>query len=362
METTKTIYTIDARDNFYLESMAEATKLDDKAVYDVMDYMFEECLAELKKVKVNYTDLKNSLIPQKHKLEIAFVFDSQKTESDIYGAQIITKLISLFDKRSCNSILIGDLIGPRQADDALKSAFFHFLVQEKEIQYISNDLFFIVYINNLSDLAFNNIRQGLTDYKPYIGYFDVTFSNVLKHYLSTILIRNFIKDRDQIITSDEDTGYHNPTWYPFHEYGFKCKSINSLYYGVFLSYKIERPASLSDEDIKFSLNAVSKAVFKLSDFQLIIEEPKLQYLITNKKDNLERADMLKMSLTELQDQIKIKIDSNYIFNLCFLPDSHTIKFNIMLETAQKEIGKRMKLIVALEYRAYDKILRLITMF
>lgn len=185
---------------------------------------------------------------------------------------------------------------------------------------------------------------------------------MFKHYLSTILIRNFIKDRHQIIAQDEDTGYHNPTWYPFEEYGFKCKAINSIYYGIFLSYKIERPASLSEEDIRFSLNAVSRAVFKLVEFKLVIEEPKLQYLLTKKKDNLERAGLLNLSLEELQDQVKSRINTNYIFNLCFLPEFNTIKFNIMLEISQNRGYKQMKFIVALEYRADDKILRLITMF
>ncbi|RZL61741.1 MAG: hypothetical protein EOO93_12290 [Pedobacter sp.] len=362
MESKKAIYTIDARDNIYLESMAKAAKLDDEAVYDVMEFMFAEFIAETKKVKINYSDLKNCLTPQKQKLEIAFVFDILKTESDIYGVKIMSKLLPLFDKKTCNSILVGDFIGSSQAAHTLKQAFFHFLEQEKEINYISNDLFFIVYINNLSELAFNTIRNGLSDYSPYVGYFDLTFSNVFKHYLSTILIRNFIKDRDQIIAQDEDTGYYNPTWHPFEEHGFKCKAVNSLHYGIFLSYKIERPASLSEEDIRFSLNSISKAVFKLSDFRLIIEEPKLQYLVKNKKDNLERAGMLNMSLEELQDQIKARINTNYIFNLCFLPETHTIKFNIMLETAQRSTNKQMKLVVALEYRANDKILRLITMF
>ncbi|WP_144043696.1 hypothetical protein [Sphingobacterium cellulitidis] len=362
MKAIRTIYTIDARENVYLESMAEAMKLDNETVHDVIGSMFEELLNELKKVKINYSDLKNCLTPQKKKREIAFVFDSVKTESDMYGARIITKLFSIFDKKSCNSVLVGDLIGSRNAENVIRDAFFHFLVKEKEVNYLSNDLFFIVYINNLSDFAFNNIRQTLVDYKPYIGYLDLTYSNPFKHYLSTILIRNFIKDRDQVITPDEDTGYHNPTWYSFEDHGFKCKAINSLYYGLFLSYKIERPAMLTEEDIRFSLNAVSSAVFRLSDFNLVIEEPKLQYLVSNKRDNLERAGMLDMSIDELQHQIKIRINTNYIFNLCILKEYHTVKFNIMLESGRKDSDNRMKLEAALEYRADDKILRLITMF
>lgn len=91
--------------------MAEAAKLDDETVFDVMEYMFEEFLVEIRKVKVNYSDLKNCLTPQKQKLDLAFVFDSLKTESDIYGVKIMSKLLSLFDKKICNSILVGDFLG-----------------------------------------------------------------------------------------------------------------------------------------------------------------------------------------------------------------------------------------------------------
>ncbi|MGB4398893.1 MAG: hypothetical protein WBJ10_05950 [Daejeonella sp.] len=73
MEAIRTIYTIDARDNIYLESMAEAMKLDHETVYDVIGNMFDELLNELKKVKINYPDLKNCLTPQKQKREIAFL-------------------------------------------------------------------------------------------------------------------------------------------------------------------------------------------------------------------------------------------------------------------------------------------------
>ncbi|MEO6979998.1 MAG: hypothetical protein ABI113_16535, partial [Mucilaginibacter sp.] len=289
MVQDKTIYTIEARSNVYLESMAEYLGLDNKEIYDTIESMHADLLIELAKIKVNYHDLKNALTPQKEKREIAFVFDSEKTESNVYGARILDKIIPLLDKKTCNSILAGDLIGDYNYSAAIRNAFFMFINQEKEINYISHDLFFIVYLNNLSDLAVTTIRQGLKNYSPYVGYFDLTFSSPIKHVLSSILVRAFVKNRNQIIVPDEITGKHNPTMFDFEKHGFQCYSIESLCYDIFLSYKIERPAEQSEEDIRFSLNAVSVMVLTLSDFDLVIEEAKMQYLMTEKKDNFERA-------------------------------------------------------------------------
>jgi len=362
MHENKVIFTIEARDNIYLESMAKYLKLDNDDIYNSIEYMHAELLKELKKVKVDYLELKNALTPQKQKREIAFVFDSEKTGSNIYGAEILNKVLPLLDKRTCNSVLVGDLIGDSKYSTTIRKAFFKFIEREKDINYINHDLFFIVYLNNLSDSAFTSIREYLKNYAPYVGYFDLTFSNVFKHFLSSILVRGFIKNKNQIIAPSEETGKYNPTMFNFEKYGFQCNAVETLYYDIFLSYKIERPINLSEEDVRFSLNAVSTTVLSLSDFKLLIEEPKLQYLMTEKKDNIKMAGLANMSIDELQDQIKSKLNTNYIFNLCFLQQHKTIKFNIMLETIQQASNKPMKLIVALEYVAKDKILRLITMF
>jgi hypothetical protein len=362
MDEVKEIFTIEARDNFYLESMTEYLKLDSKDVYDTIEYMHGKLLSEFKKVSLNYQELKNALTPQKEKREIAFVFDSKKTESNIYGAKILDSIIPFLDKKTCNSILVGDLLGDSKHSVTIKKAFFKFIEQDKEINYISHDLFFIVYLNNLSDSALTTIIQGLKNYTPYVGYFDLTFASPFKHFLSSTLIRGFVKNKNQIIAPDTETGKYNPTMFDFEKHGFQCNAIESLYYDIFLSYKIERPVHTSEEDIRFSLNAVSTTVLTLSDFNLVIEESKLQYLITKKKDNFERAGLAQLSIVELQDQIKSKLNTNYIFNLCFLPKYGTIKFNIMIETMQQISNKPMKLIVALEYIVKSRILRLITMF
>ncbi|MDR6942929.1 hypothetical protein [Mucilaginibacter pocheonensis] len=217
----------------------------------------------------------------------------------------------------------------------------------------------IQYINNLSEFVFDGIRTNLIDYPPYVGFFDLTFSSSFKNYISTILVRGFIINKNEIIVPNEVTGMYNPTWYPFEEYGFKCKSVSTEHFGLFLSYKIERPASLSGDDVRFSLNAISTTIVKLSDFKIIIDESKFNYLLKNKNHSLGRAGLSEMSVYELENEIRLKINSNYIFNLRLSPN--TIQFNIMIEAIRNDSGKKTKLLIALEYAAEKKTLRLITM-
>jgi len=359
----KTIYSIEARTNVLLESMAKSMKLDSNDVYQVIGEMFEELHVELKKVDINYTELKNCVTPQKKKHEIAFVFDSNQFESFAYGVEVITHLLPIFDKTSTNSILVGDYIGESASQGVLKEAFFDHLIPVKTINYISSEQFYLVYINNLTKSNFESIKTGLVGYVPYVGYFDMTYSSPLKAYICSYMVRFFIKHQNTIITSDEDTGYHNPHFYPFEDYGFTCKAVQSISYDIFLSYKIERTVIKGgEEDSRFSLNAISASPLDLSDFALVIQEPKLQYLYTIKKDNIERAGLLHLTLAEFENEIKKKIESNYIFNLCFIPEHHTVKFDIMLEFRSNGIGEMMKFVVSLEYLANQKVLRLITMF
>jgi hypothetical protein len=357
------IYTLDARENFFLECMTVGLNLDDSTVYDEINIAFEDCVSELKQLGVKYNDLKNGLIPHTDRNEIAFVFDSRKVESSMYGFSIMQRIIPLFDKSSCSSVLCGDFIGIDSFKIELKFMFLESIIDPREIDYTFHDHFYLVYVNNLSEQSFNILKNGLRDYLPYVGYFDLNYSSILKTYLSTILVRHFIKAKSVIIMADEFSGNFNVYGYPFEEHGFQCKAITDIYYGLFLSYKIEREVFDGFiDDTKFSINAITKNVFDIRDFSLVIEEPKLQYLLEKKKENILRAGLDTLTLSELEALIKLKIANNYIYNLCFMEEFLTIKFNIIIEVPRKDATKPLKMIVALNYIPADKILKLVTMF
>lgn len=363
---TETIFTLDARDNIYLDVVKDMFSLDESKIYAEINGTFDDCVSVLSKKKINYQDLKSALIPS-NRNEIAFVFDTLQIENAWYGLPVMSAILPLLDKQSSNSVLVGDYIGGNHMTDRLHSTFFESIKPVRQIDYQHHSQFYIVYINNLSDKMVETLNNGLKSFNPYIGYFDLTYSSFIKTYISTILVRLFLKNKTTIIQGHEDDRSNdenqNVSGYPFEENGYTCKSIQSMYYSLFLSYKIERQVFDGfQSDTTFSINAITENVFDIADFKLLVEEKKLPYLLKAKADNMERAGITNLTIEEIETLIKEKISSNYIYNMTFLQDHGTLKFNILIETTRTDSNKPFKLTVGLEYKPAVKTLRLITMF
>ena len=363
----ETIFTLDARDNILLETITGYFNLNENQVYDEINGAFRECISILNKKGINYQDLKNALIPSSDRNEIALVFDIEKIESSWYGLPVFENILPLLNKQSSNSVLSGDYIGDDLLSEKLRLSFIEEIISDKEIDYLHHSQFYIVYINNLSDKMVETINDGLKQYYPYVGYFALTYTSFIKTYLSTILVRLFVKCKTIIIAGHEDDRSNdedvNMSGYPFEKNGYKCKSLQSIYYDLFLSYKIERKVFEGfQSDTAFSINAISKNVFDISDFNLLVEEKKLEHLLKAKEANLKRAGVTNLTLEEVEELIKNKISNNYIYNLTFLKQYNTLKFDILVETTRADNNNPVKLTVGLEYKPEDKTLRLITMF
>lgn len=363
---TKTIFTLDARDNIYLDIVKDMFNLDNSKIYTEINGTFNNCISILSKKKINYQDLKSALIPS-NRNEIAFIFDTLQIENNWYGLPVMSAILPLLNKQSSNSVLVSDYIGDDYITDLLHTSFFENIKPVRQIDYQHHSQFYIVYINNLSDKMVETLNNGLKSFHPYIGYFDLTYSSFLKTYISTILVRLFLKNKTTIIQGHEDDRSNdeneNVSGYPFEENGYICKSIQSMYYSLFLSYKIERQVFDGfQSDTIFSINAITENVFDIASFKPLVEEKKLPYLLKAKADNMERAGITNLRIEEIETLIKEKINSNYIYNLTFLKDHEILKFNILIETTRTDNNKPFKLTVGLEYKPTDKILRLITMF
>lgn len=363
MSNDKVIYTIEARGNVAFEVMVRHQQLDVAATFDAIHKSFDDCLKDLKSIGVNYEHLKTALVPATDKKEIAFVFDSTMA-SAAYGDEAFIRMIPLLGNESCSSVLRGDLLILRpDVDEYLRQIFMRDLIRSSEIPYTTARQFYVVYLNNLSDSRVAQLHQGLQPYQAYCGYFDLTFDSFLKSYLSTILVNCFIKCRNNIIQPYEETlDKTNVYGLPFELQGFRCKAVQEIYYGVFLSYKIERMVVPPFEtDTRFALNALSERIVDLEDFTLELEEDKLGYLLTKKKDNMERAGIERLTRAEIEELIRSKLKHNYIYNLA-RKDMGTLKFNIVIETERADKTGPVKLLVALEFIPDAKKLRVITMY
>jgi len=362
----KIIYTLDARDHAMLEVMRDYFNLPSKRMRNEIQGMLAETQKVLSSKDIKYGDLKSAHVPNPKRREIALVFDTSVIEESWYSLPIHTTLMPLFSKRSNHSILVGDYIGDNEHQERLYEAFFESVQLVRDVTWRHSTQFYIVYINNLTDKMVETFRTGLIGFEPYVGFSDTTFASRFKLFLSTMLVNECLKHRDIILVGHEDDRDNsedvNMRSYPWEEFGYTCRSLQGIYFGVLLSYKIERPVFKGFEvDSEFSINAVHSDPVSFTDFEIEIDEHKFAYLAAEKSGTLKRMGLLGSDLTNLKKLIASKISSNYIYNMTHDDQHDTTKFNIILEVNPEDGSAPLRVLAALEYMPRENCLRLITL-
>jgi hypothetical protein len=359
-----TVFTINARGNIMLEVMRDYFSLDNAQMHREIRLMHSETVRLLKDKGVDYQKLGKALVPSTEKFEAAFIFDSQKITSGWYGLTVCELILPLLEKSSVCSVLCGDLLGKDQ--DFIFKIFCEHLVYQKSFEFKHATLLYCVYINNLSAAALNKINNGLVAHPAYVGYFPTTFQTIAKKYLSTTLVNVYVKAGDIIIQGHEDDRAEheniNMVGYPFEKYGYKCISIQSSSFSIFLSYKVEREVfGEFVSDTEMALNTISNRVVQLTDCEIQLDDSKFDYLQREKRGKLNKAGVANLSAIELAKLIKAKVSDSYIYNLTIRGDENVLKFNLILEIPRKGGGYPTKILAAMEYKPNTKLLRVITL-
>lgn len=362
--SNKTIFTLESRENSYLEVTKEYFKLSDRQMYDVIQEAFNHFIENLhSKKRIEYKNLRNVLTPNINKNEIALVFDSSKINSGWYGYEVFENVIPIFDKKTKHSILSGDLF---LENSFLKMKFLREIktIKLEEVFRLNN--YYIVYVNNISNTLFKKFNDELSSYNPYIGYIDTSHQSDFKTILSFILCKIGIINEKEVILPYEDEDWEtneNTQGLPFDKNNFVIKSVPSLYYDLFLSYKIER------EDIKgysldtqIAINSITPIVTDLSNLNIEIEVSKFDYLLTKKIGKLKKAQFENYSIKDFEKLIKQKIKDNYIYEMSELKEHNVIKFNVIIELDVQYSKERVKCQATLHYQPEEKKLKLITFF
>jgi len=320
----------------------------------------------LKSKGINYDDLRAALVPDREKLEIALIFDTMQIEDSWYGFQVFERIIPRLDPRTKNSILVGDYIGSNSQQETLYEAFCEAVCPVRRIEYRYSSQFYVVYINNLTNTAFQKLADGLIDYEPYVGCANTTYNSPFKTLLSMKLVNLCVKAGRKIMQGHEDdrgdSDNVNVSGMPFEENGYECISVRSDLADVLLSYKIESPVFDGLEaDREMSINSVNASPSTLDGFDVQVEDAKLEYIKLKKAGSLRRAGLGGVSTHELQKIIRGKLRSNYIYNMSYLAEHNVTKFSIVIEVPDED-GDPFRLMAALEYRPDYKVLRLLTFY
>ncbi|WP_326975583.1 hypothetical protein [Caproicibacter sp. BJN0012] len=359
------IFTLDARGNVLLPVIVNTFNLTNDQCAKVILSEFVELKKKLQAKGIEYSKLKLALTPvHKDKKEVAFIFDSTLIQSNWYGNVAFQSILPALNKESTYSVLCGDIIADTIPLGISEEIVFENLVQFHSTIFKHPTQYYVIYINNLSNAQFEAIIDALSNLAFFVGYVNMTFSSRLKTILAYSLVNLGIKYKDTMILQHEadrdDAENVNNCGYDFEDFGFSVKSINDMYFGLFLSYKIE--ALFADpEDLKYSMNAIYSNITSAFELPVSVLEKKLLYLKEKKAAIMEKLGLQDYSTEELAHLIKNCIRKSYFYNLEYLEEYNVPKFNISLELKTLE-GKMRKVLVALKYSPTNMGLELITMY
>ena len=359
------IHTLNARGNVVLPVLREHFSWTDARTFREIQRFHRGLLDILDAKGIDYNQLRTALTPQPTKREVAFLFDEERCDNEVIpGVECADALFKLLDTDTTHSILGGDLIDDK--DEIARKLLSEAAVVARDLNVSHPCFCYVLYVNNLSRNAVKTIHHGLKAHKAYLGYVPCTYASLAKTFISMSLTNLAIKHKNYVILGHEDDRPNSEDYnLHLHDYtalGLNLKSIQSSYFDTFLAYKIERMfLEESDDDLEIALRAMSEEAAPLADFNLLIEEAKFEYLQTVKLGKLRRADIAELTKAELGEAIRKKLRSNYLYELEWVaePTHQLSKFNVVLEFPRAD-GYPERLLVALEYKPAEKVLRLIT--
>jgi len=360
------IYTLNARGNVMLPVLREHFSWTDAHTFREIQRFHKDFLDILRAKGIDYASLRSALTPQQAKHEAAFLFDEQRCDNTfVPGVECANALFKTLGRRTTHSILGGELVDDR--DEIARTLLGRSAVIATDLNFKHPCFCYVLYVNNLSIEAVASMHSRLNAHKAYLGYVPCTYASLAKTFVSMHLVNLVIKHADTVILGHEDdrpnTEDHNLHLHDYRALGFKLKSLQSSYFSTFLSYKPEwMLLKESDDDLEIALRAMSEQASPLSDFTVLIEDDKFnKYLKTAKLGKLEKAGIADLSKAELEDTIRKKLRASYIYNMEWVdePTHQLSKFNIMLEFP-RAVGHPERLMVALEYKPAERVLRLLT--
>ncbi len=361
----KKIHMLNARDNVIMTLIDHEYNL---SMNEEINADFEMLIRVLQKKGIDYYKLSKALIPlrDEEKYEYAFIFNSKYFDDKtmFYGEKIINKILSIINKESTQSILIGDYIKlEKMSDNILKEMFIEKIEYVNKCEYVYSAQFFIVYINNITKKQVSNMIEKLKDESYFVGVMNLKYSSRIKQYLSLILCPICIKIKNNVIVSQvsyNDKENYNERGYAYEENGFNLISINEMLYDLFLAYKI--PNGIMDkEDLKFSYNILTNIAPEYENLKVIIDDAKWEkYLKREKAEDMKILGLYDKKKEDLEKYILINMYNNYIYNI-EENEFGDFKFNVLIENYDNN-GLKKNALVSLKYIPNKNEVKLITMF
>ncbi|MFY9810294.1 hypothetical protein [Aquabacterium sp.] len=366
------IHTLNARGNLLFAAIREHYKWTDDRTFREIQRTHSDFLEILSEKGISYDELRNALTPQTNKHEAAFLFDEHRCNPErIPGVDAVDAVFKRLPAKTTHSILGGELVGDDH-DQLARRLLKDKAVIVQDLNFKHPAFCFVVYVNNLSTEALAAVHEGLKSHSGYLGYMPCTYASLTKTFVTMHLINFGVRHKNIMILGHEDdrpnTENHNLHMHDYTALGLKIRSVQLMYFGIFLSYKPEQMLLKdSDDDLEIAVRAMSKEVAPFSDFTVVIEDKKFEYLTTEKGGKLALAGLSHLTKAKLEVAVRDKMRSSYLYSLDWrdVPANGASAgykgsfFNIMLEFP-REAGEPERVTVALEYQPTNKVLRVVT--
>lgn len=338
----------------------------DAQTFREIQHFHRDLLDILSAKGIDYTSLRSALTPQPLKQEAAFLFDEHRCDNTFApGVECADALFKALDPKTTHSILGGELVD--DLDEIARPLLAGSAVIAKDLDFKHPCFCYVLYVNNLSAGGVAAIDGKLRANKAYLGYVPCTYASLAKTFVSMHLVNLTIKQGGTVILGHEDDRSnienHNLHLYDYTALGLRLKSLQSMYFSTFLSYKPEQMfLQESDDDLEIALRSMSDEIAPLTEFTVAIADNKFEkYLKAAKLGKLRKAGLDGLTKTELEAAIREKLRMSYLYNMEWVDkDTHRLsKFNIMLEFPRED-GPSERMVVVLEYRPAERTLKLIT--
>jgi hypothetical protein len=200
----QTIHTLEARSNLLLEVTQSHFKLSDPQVFKMIQGLFEPMVQILASKGIKYEALRRSLTPSTDHYDRALVFNYTKFDTGLYGRDVVHRLLPVLRKDSSHSLLFGDWLRDGVFSEWLEMSPKAMGTVDLALAQDRYSPYYFAYLNNLSDADVVNLHRAFEHHPAYIGSLDLDLDSPVKSYISTLLMRDFIKHKGVIIKEHED--------------------------------------------------------------------------------------------------------------------------------------------------------------
>lgn len=354
-----------------LSATAEYFDLKPEAIGNIIHGSYRQLVANLRDSNIDYGQLGNALVPNSQRHEAAFIFDSTQAASrNLYGYSYAAEWIPILKAHgpSKAAVRAGDILKLR--DDIVWNVFEKRLIGPPDFARLPQNLYYVVYMTNLSSGQLGNMHAALTKRSEgYLGYVDCSTWNTLK--LGLYLPQVALRVGDAIITSADDEGTANLPGYPFEESGFRVVGVDDETYQLLLYHRIDNgiPEWAAD-DSSIALTALTGRRRPVATTLVTIDERRVEYLRKNHGTSLDQALLDGLTKDDLAIAIKEKFATGLIYNLRFragarngvpAPELDALMYSVQVEFPTAT-GKVRRYQVGLKYQAETHTSEVVTFY